>query len=43
MTSVATSAEARLPVIGEDAFPFRREPSLAPLTRAWLEAADGEV
>jgi hypothetical protein len=42
MTSVATSAEARLPVIGEDAFPFRRELSLAPLARAWLEAADGE-
>jgi hypothetical protein len=43
MSSTApTALEGRFPLAADDAFPFRRELSLAPLVTAWLDAAPGE-
>ena len=37
-----TSREGGFPLAADDAFPFRRELSLAPLVTAWIDAAHGE-
>ena len=42
-STVSTPIEAQFPVAADDAFPFRRELSLAPLVTAWIEAADRET
>ena len=40
---VSTSIEGGFPLAADDAFPFRRELSLAPLVTAWIDAAHGEA
>ncbi len=40
---VPTSMEAQFPLSADDAFPFRRELSLAPLATAWIDAAHAEA
>jgi len=41
-SAVSTSVAGQFPLAAEDAFPFKRELSLAPLVTAWLDAHDGE-
>ena len=41
-SAVSTSVAGQFPLAAEDAFPFKRELSLAPLVTAWLDANDGE-
>jgi GAF domain len=44
MTSVmSTSMDAQFPLAPDDAFPFRRQFSLAPLVAAWVDAAHAET
>src|SRR5262245_45840146 len=41
-SAVPTSLGGQFPLVTDDAFPFRRELSLAPLASAWLDASHGE-
>src|SRR5262245_16563671 len=41
-SAMSTSLAGQFPVAADDAFPFRRQLSLAPLVSAWLDVAPGE-
>ena len=41
-STFAMSSEGQFPVAADDAFPFRRELSLAPLVAAWIDASHSE-